>query len=72
VTYQWNTALERALGTKQSLTVTYVGANGQRLLRDDSIVPDGSILAQGEGGLMRLGTRGTPTTTCCNCYSYAA
>ena len=33
VTLQWNTAMELRLGAKQTLTATYVGANGQRLLR---------------------------------------
>jgi hypothetical protein len=32
-TYQWNVAAEQSLGTKQNLTVTYVGALGQELLR---------------------------------------
>jgi hypothetical protein len=31
-TIQWNTSLEQALGERQSLTVSYVGANGRRLI----------------------------------------
>ena len=31
--YQWNVALEQALGTNQSLSLTYVGAIGRDLLR---------------------------------------
>jgi hypothetical protein len=31
-TFQWNASLEQALGRSQSLTVSYVGANGRRLL----------------------------------------
>jgi hypothetical protein len=38
-TWHWNAAFERKLGSKQSLRLTYVGANGQRLLRPDFIVP---------------------------------
>jgi hypothetical protein len=32
-TYQWNVALEQALGSGQSLSVTYIGALGRDLLR---------------------------------------
>jgi hypothetical protein len=38
VTYQWNLAVERALGAQQTLTATYVGALGRRLLRTENIV----------------------------------
>ena len=37
VTYQWNAAIERALGTQQSMTATYVGANGRQLLFDQPL-----------------------------------
>lgn len=37
-THQWNAALEQALGTTQTLTVSYVGAIGRRLLRQEGIV----------------------------------
>jgi outer membrane receptor protein involved in Fe transport len=58
VTYQWNAAVERELGAKQSLTMTYVGANGQRLLRQDTIVPAGSVFADpNTGGGKALATR---------------
>jgi Carboxypeptidase regulatory-like domain/TonB dependent receptor len=36
---EWNAAIERALGAKQRLTVTYVGMDGRRLLREDTIEP---------------------------------
>lgn len=39
VTYQWNVAVQRQLGMNQSLTVSYVGARGRNLLRDDYIAP---------------------------------
>lgn len=32
-TYQWNLALEQSLGSQQSITVTYVGAAGRKLLK---------------------------------------
>lgn len=49
VTYEWNAAFERELGTNQTITATYVGANGQNLLRKDNIVPPGSVFAGGAG-----------------------
>jgi Carboxypeptidase regulatory-like domain/TonB dependent receptor-like, beta-barrel len=36
-TYQWNVALEQALGNSQSLSVTYIGALGRDLLRATSL-----------------------------------
>ena len=44
-TYQWNAAFEQSLGENQSLTATYLGAWGRNLLRNDLVVPAGSILA---------------------------
>ena len=41
ITWHWNAAMERRLGTIQSLSLTYLGARGQRLLRPDLIVPSG-------------------------------
>jgi Carboxypeptidase regulatory-like domain/TonB dependent receptor len=38
-TVQWNAAIEREIGHQQTLTATYVGSDGRRLLREDSIVP---------------------------------
>ena len=32
-TWQWNAAVEQSLGRHQTLTVTYVGAAGRRLLQ---------------------------------------
>ena len=42
--YEWNVAVERALGSDQSLSVTYVGSHGVNLLREDTIQnnPSGS------------------------------
>jgi hypothetical protein len=34
-TFQWNASLEQALGKSQSLSISYVGANGRRLLKED-------------------------------------
>ena len=39
VTLQWNAATQRELGAKQTLTATYLGSDGRRLLRGDSVVP---------------------------------
>jgi hypothetical protein len=35
--YEWNVAVEQALGTNQFLSVTYLGAYGTRLVREDVI-----------------------------------
>lgn len=35
-TYQWNLAVERSLGANQTLTVSYVGAEGRRLLKAET------------------------------------
>jgi hypothetical protein len=45
VTWQWNAAWERSFGSNQALTATYAGAWGRNLLRQDLVVPPGSILA---------------------------
>jgi hypothetical protein len=37
-TYQWNVAMERSLGMNQSLSVSYVGAAGRRLLRQEYLL----------------------------------
>lgn len=37
-TYQWNFALEQSLGAKNTVTATYVGAAGRRLLRQELLV----------------------------------
>jgi hypothetical protein len=34
-TLQWNASIEQALGCPQSVTISYVGANGRKLLRDN-------------------------------------
>jgi hypothetical protein len=36
-TYQWNSALEQSFGGNQIISLTYVGAVGRNLLRDDSL-----------------------------------
>ena len=36
-TYQWNFAVEQALGTNQLLSASYVAAVGRRLLREDTL-----------------------------------
>jgi hypothetical protein len=37
-TLEWNVALEQALGTGQSITVSYVGAAGRRLLQSEFVL----------------------------------
>src|SRR5271170_5934745 len=57
-TLQWNAAIERQFGAKQSLTASYVGSDGRRLLRQDDILnplfesreSGGSILATRNDG----------------------
>ena len=39
VTLEWNAAIQRELGTKQTLTATYLGSDGRRLLRGDYVIP---------------------------------
>jgi hypothetical protein len=36
-TFQWNASLEQGLGRTQSVTISYVGANGRKLLEEDLI-----------------------------------
>ena len=36
-TFQWNVSLEQGLGRSQSVTISYVGANGRKLLEQDQI-----------------------------------
>ena len=48
-TLQWNASLEQALGRSQALTVTYVGAHSDRLLRDNAIIPTGSPIISPNG-----------------------
>jgi len=37
-TLQWNTAIEQSLGTQQTLTASYIGASGRRLLQSAEIL----------------------------------
>jgi hypothetical protein len=37
-TYQWNAAIERSLGSGAAVTLTYVGAEGRRLMRRDAVI----------------------------------
>ncbi|HET6852035.1 MAG TPA: TonB-dependent receptor, partial [Pyrinomonadaceae bacterium] len=46
-TYQWNVAMEQSLGSAQSLTLSYVGAQGRRLLRLESLINPNPTLANG-------------------------
>lgn len=55
-TFQWNASLEQALGRSQSFTISYVGANGRKLLEEAEIPvskynPDFSSLYVFQNGL---------------------
>jgi hypothetical protein len=57
-TTQWNAAIEREIGPHQSLTATYLGSDGKRLPRQDTIRPPafvsgGAILAFRNAGNSR-------------------
>jgi hypothetical protein len=54
-TMQWNAAIEREFGAKQTLTATYVGSDARQLLRQDTILPPLPV-SQG-GGAKVLATR---------------
>jgi len=56
-TMEWNATIERQLGANQSLTASYGGADGRRLVRQDDILPPafvsiggGDILATRNAG----------------------
>ena len=58
-TLQWNVALERELGSKQTITATYAGAHAYHLLQGGRVDPIGStfdVSNGGEGGYV-LATR---------------
>jgi hypothetical protein len=48
-TLEWNAAIEREFGAKQTLTATYVGSDGRQLLREDFISPP-LLVSLGSGG----------------------
>jgi hypothetical protein len=54
-TWQWNTAIEQRLGSKQSLTLTYVGSAGSRLLvqkaYDPTVLGNTNFASKAEDGL---------------------
>jgi Carboxypeptidase regulatory-like domain/TonB dependent receptor-like, beta-barrel/TonB-dependent Receptor Plug Domain len=44
--YQWNLAVEQSLGSKQTFSASYIGANGRRLLRQINIfTPDSTFVS---------------------------
>jgi len=54
---QWNTAVQWGLGANQTLTATYVGAAGRRLLRQDIIAPP-LLVSLGQGADVQLTRNG--------------
>lgn len=55
--WQWNIALERSLGSAQTLTLGYLGANGKNLLRTE-VQP----VYSGDYDLLRLATNGADSS----------
>ena len=47
-TLQWNVAMEQALGRQQTITASYIGASGRRLLQTADITSPNSHLARAE------------------------
>ncbi len=45
--FEWNVALEKALGSRQSISVTYVGQSGRRQLRQDGVSTTGPNFTYG-------------------------
>jgi hypothetical protein len=54
LTIQWNTAIERQLGTNQRLTATYVRMNATRLLRQDMVFPP-FLMGKGASAIWNAG-----------------
>lgn len=54
LTYQWNASVEQSFGTNQTVTASYVGSAGRRLLRSNlflvNLYPTQSILTVTENG----------------------
>ena len=67
-TEQWNAAVERQLGTKQTLSATYVGSAGGRLLREDRLYPP-AIVSLGSGSVYTTWNAGDSLTTRYKCTS---
>ena len=59
-TYQWNIAAEQSLGGKQTISLTYVGAAGRKLLRVDTLSVTNNPNFTGSG-LVNI-TRNTATS----------
>jgi hypothetical protein len=47
ISLQWNVAFERELGKNRTISATYLGADGRRLLRTDDIFPAGWASVEG-------------------------
>jgi hypothetical protein len=59
-TLQWNAAIERQLGAKQTLSATYVGSVGRRLLREDRLYPP-AVVSMGNGSVYTTWNAGNST-----------
>ena len=60
LTLQWNAAIERQLGTKQTLSATYVGSGGRRLLREDRLYPP-AVVSLSDGSVYTTWNAGNST-----------
>jgi len=47
-TLQWNVALEQSVGARQTISATYVGASGRRLLQTENVLQPNANLAEAE------------------------
>jgi hypothetical protein len=54
---EWNAAVERQIGARQTLTATYVGSDGRRLLREDALYSP-SLRGLGVGAGVRVARNG--------------
>jgi Carboxypeptidase regulatory-like domain/TonB dependent receptor len=54
-TYEWNAAVEQTLGSTDVLTLTYLGAGGRKLMRQDIYYQPNPAVFTGEVDLMRNG-----------------
>jgi hypothetical protein len=54
-TYEWNAAMEQTLGKADVLTLTYLGAGGRKLMRQDLYDAPNPAVFTGEFDLMRNG-----------------
>jgi hypothetical protein len=62
-TYQWNLAAEQSLGKNQTLSASYIGAAGRRLLRSEIILPSAGLNPALFGPASRISLNRNATTS---------